>query len=127
MKGIHFIKKIEPTPNFVYPKAEIKTKDQISVYHLPYELSPIMLKDKKLIVGMEANDTFYHLAIATSGAFTVSDVSPKTLSQATLKIEGHKCEELMTPNDFFVNTVCKRIWDQDSDEMVSIRLQWSCP
>lgn len=126
-KAISFLKKIVPDQSHIYPKVQVKTPKGIKSFYLPFDETPIMMKDDQLIVGQDQEDIFYHLWIDDKGNISVRHVDHELLGKATLQIERAKCQKKAKPDSIFAVNICKKIWDATSGQMIDVEIEWSCP
>lgn len=129
-KGIQFFKNDPKSDSVLLGPARLYADEKPIDFGLPYEETPIMIKDKKLIVPRDHENIYYHLSIDQSGKWSVSRPASKLLSKAMQETEDIACpkDEKELPNQgLFLKTYCKKIWNADLEKAQTIKLAWACP
>lgn len=123
-KAIQFFRNNPNSDTVMFDSAWLEDK---TLFKLPYEELPIMVKDKALVVVREYQSHFYHLAINPDGQWRVIRPTKRELTKARQVLENAQCEESdKTPGPNHLKTFCKTIWNTDLKKAQTIRLSWAC-
>lgn len=128
-KGVSFEKKIQQTENKQFIEVIVRHPDHGQSFFIPFDQSPLMVKQGKLIVTQDVEDLYFNLAISSKGELSLYKPSANELQKATLEIERIECPKKtdLHISEAYPNIICKKIWNFDTSSTVEIQSTWACP
>ena len=144
LRGISFIKSITQNKAVVWrdqtqievPVGEILIPQSVTVYFdnyktiykLPIDDQPILIKDKNLYILKEDHDVFYVLKISPEGEWKIVNMDISELSRWEEKKKDIECpgKNDSTIQGVFKLEICKSIWDEDQKKNVTIKMERGC-
>jgi hypothetical protein len=129
LKGTKFLKSAASNEHIVFDKIILHDEGKQIEYKVPYQDTPIMIKDNKLIITKDYDDDFYQLAIGSDDSLEVVDINIKTLKRAmNRRIKEVKCpSKINVDKKYNQSSYCQKIWDLNTKKLKTIQLNWSCP
>jgi hypothetical protein len=143
-KGTAFLKAMDSKTGKVWrndalmeiPQGELLTSQPVVVYYpegaLTYELplmdQPLFIKAKDLFVLREDEGVFYILKVSKTGDWKIVDLDQTKLLTWEEKREPVKCpaEKIKSSPKAFQNDFCKTVWDEDSKNLVVVKMSEGC-
>ncbi len=108
-------------------KVFVYLSDKKLTFYIPHAESPILLKDNKLFFIRSDEDVFYGLSISSDGKWEITNSSDKNQSRYFASTEETNCPENNAGElPFFKSRFCRKIYNEETREMVVIELPWSC-
>lgn len=130
-KAMQFFKNDPRSKSAMFDPVNLYNEDgsQAGAYQVPYEETPLMVVNKKLILAREHENVFYYMSVSEKGDWQVVRPKQKQLSQALLRLENAQCPEDLPakPEKYHLKYYCKSLWDADLKKNRVVRLAWSCP
>lgn len=128
-KGTIFSNKIPSVDGMYFDEIHVfKDKEPIT-YNVAHEGKPYFIKDKRLFFLEDFEDNFYQISIGMKGDIKLEDLPQRLFGQSQSKrINDVPCpESKKAKEDRYNSTYCQKIWNIDTNEMVTIQTYWSCP
>lgn len=143
LRGSAFLKSISATEGVIWrdqtqiqvPVGELFIPQPVQVYfpeavtyQLPLGDQPLFIKNKELHILREEEGLFYVLKISSTGDWKIADVDLSRLSYWEDKRENTTCpvEKEKTKSIYFESSFCKKIWDEDTKSLLTIKLNEGC-
>jgi len=128
-QGMKFFKSIPLKGDLNFDSIVLFEKDKKKIYKVPYQDRPHFIKDDRLFILKDYDDSFYQISVNDKGSFRLENLNINVFKKADSK----KIKEVPCPDnkedkpDLYTNSYCQQIWDIDTNEMKTIQVFWSCP
>lgn len=125
-----FLKKIKDDVGVLFNKAFIVHKSgKSSLYSIPRDQTPVLIKNKNLVFSMEEEGDYYGLHISNGGALTLSKPVTKTkeITEITCPVSlVDNFKSLKYPSNLYSDIFCQQIWNEDEKSYSIVLMGWSC-
>lgn len=96
-------------------------------YKLPYQHSPIMNWNDKLVYTLDFDSLFFHIGVDSKGLWEVLNIPSKEINLAIDHIQRVPCNKKIKANIWHTELICKKIWNNKIKATQTLQMSWSCP